>query len=818
MKITIYNIFLLLGIAFFVTSCNKELEDGPTGGDVQFLFGGAADLTSEGELSPKESEIDTRTAYALIYVSGLLDSVVKVNPDEKGGSFKVGKECICDIEFLIDPEGAVAGALNSAIGTDRKSLDNIKYSIESGNHAVMISKETFSVNISADKPASIGKVDFVRPVARIDIMNAVDNLTITKIEARNCIVEDGLYGESEGKYGDFVYENLDLKGSSQNPVTSQESMYSFRNSSYEEKINVTITYMLYGEEKTVNTEFSKGVEANRRYVVSLLPPDSEAAPASVRTWENADAVIFRIEEEEPYTPVENQDELNAALAINNFCTDVVKNISDDKVVEFFESNVLDDDAQSYFAWQPNWEKKIYIDAAENSYRVPDYDEMSLLLPKTYRILRFDEPSSTQDLEEDLPATLFDGLYQGGVGTSDFTSVKNEVASMPNHIVYAIRFKNTPQVSAYRYEWKNYGNENADAYLEIKIKGIDPSDMPDLKYISNEVFWEDDYLVYKMPAGGYKKSGNIICKGTYGYFWTRTEEDETTAMAANFFSATTDIYKHSKDNGLLLMLVKTTQAPEDEVSQQELNERLALSRFGKYVVMSMDEANSTVEQMTHLPSETDITEENVPIFSWNAEWETKEYTENGMTYRVPTKDEMLLLIPADNNYVYLEGVNLVKNNYTETLPDMLFSDVKNGGVGVSEFESVQEGDSFVTYAIRFKGTEQRAAYQYRLIEDSGKYTYVSIKVKAIADDFVQLSDVSNQDYWESDYIETFFPFLGKTAFNGSVSGLGENGHYWLSTCESSADAYCAIIAPSSFYLYSALSSAKNKRALKMIRVD
>lgn len=815
LSIAITLLFLLSGY-----SCQKDNMGAASGNKITFTAGGSANIESEGEVTPDDSEYLMDKIYCIISRNNTITSIEEAKNNSGKYEVEIKDPALYDLAFIANPSNGLLSTLQGTINSSSESLYDIIYTLEAGNYTTMVSVNNTSVNIDGGEAKDLGEILFQRPVARIDILNAADNIIIKKAEITNKSISGNLFSSTDAssEYATETIEDMNLEGNSQNPAYSTKSIYTLENNSSEKRTNVRITYAKYDEELTVDVPFDSGIKRNSRYVIAVCPEGNSNITANkVKTWNNEDAIIVNVNNDKPYEPVDNQEELNKALAINNFTIYNVKTITDDSVVEFYETTSMDANIESYFPWQANWETKIYRDAENNYYRVPDEDEISLLMPKTYRIIRFDEPGLAANVIENLPATIFDDKYSGGDGKSDFLSVQVHTGNVPNHVVYAIRFKNTPQVAAYRYEWINYGNNNTEAYLEIKVKGIDQNQMPGINDIQKEEYWEDEYLLYNLPAGGYEKEGSIICMGTYAFYWTSTSEDEESAKALNFFSCTSDIYKHNKTNGLLLKLVKTDKEPEPEISQKELNDKLVINRFNPYNVASINEETAEVTNTTKLPTDEGYLETDAPLFSWNSEWAEKIYTENGKQYRIPTKEEMTLVFPVDQYYVVLDAESSIQRDYVETLPDMMFSQVKNGGEGKSDFETVQEEDKFITYAIRFMGTEQRAAYRYEIIRVSEDNSYISVKVKGIADDYVSVDDIKDADYWSSEYIELTFPFLGKTAFNGNITGLGENGHYWTST-SSGTGAYAAIISKPITNIFSTSSAEKNKRSLKLINVD
>ena len=78
-------------------------------------------------------------------------------------------------------------------------------------------------------------------------------------------------------------------------------------------------------------------------------------------------------------------------------------------------------------------------------------------------------------------------------------------------------------------------------------------------------------------------------------------------------------------------------------------------------------------------------------------------------------------------------------------------------------NMQEVYSIDSYAVRFKGSSQYAAYKYEVLCEGGDLSkvYASVKIKALP----QNADISvydicrNDEYWNKDYIEFKFPYIG-----------------------------------------------------------
>lgn len=104
-------------------------------------------------------------------------------------------------------------------------------------------------------------------------------------------------------------------------------------------------------------------------------------------------------------------------------------------------------------------------------------------------------------------------FSGGNGLSDFRSTTEG-----DKCCYAIRFKNTLQQAAYRYEMVKDDIDNS--YLSVRVKAIG-NEMPTIDDVSSETYWEDGYIELCFPLCG---NINGSSRGDYGYYWTSTYDD------------------------------------------------------------------------------------------------------------------------------------------------------------------------------------------------------------------------------------------------------------------------------------------------------
>lgn len=203
--------------------------------------------------------------------------------------------------------------------------------------------------------------------------------------------------------------------------------------------------------------------------------------------------------------------------------------------------------------------------------------------------------------------------------------------------------------------------------------------------------------------------------------------------------------------------------------------------------------------------------------------TTEFTgPDGKKYRIPTEGELALLSPMwteiedrvdvngkgdgvfypwwnDNPTTNQSSIVTVTTPFTETIyfkndenhntdkshpgdPEYTLSGISQMKVG-DRTEQYQNFDIHPVYALRFKGTDQYAAYRWESckISDNPLERYLSIKIKALKqnDQTTTINDVAKESFWNDEYIEFQFPASGFVIDNEGLK-RGIDGCYWSSS--------------------------------------
>ncbi|MBD5234208.1 MAG: hypothetical protein HDS65_08540 [Bacteroidales bacterium] len=297
-----------------------------------------------------------------------------------------------------------------------------------------------------------------------------------------------------------------------------------------------------------------------------------------------------------------------------------------------------------------------------------------------------------------------------------------------------------------------------------------------------------------------------------------------------------------------------ELPEDR--QEELNSQLLVHNlFTEYNVRKIDTNTKKVtEFFTELPSEPGQAPSTA--YTTMSELINKKllsddaiFTDDaGNNYRFPTAGEWQLLIPLTNqaagmpvqttpsglsirNYPFwgydssqtmetdefIEKVYLKNNqdNFMALVPEDLSEDTENGFKGTSILKvgrvtdivyankeltfSETKGSGYKdyqmcpVYGLRFKGSDQFAAYKWELVATNGNRAcrYLSVKIKALPKDADIIIDdiVDNHSFWAKGYIEVKLPAEGRYDW-GVKKVMWPCQAYYLSTTKSNDTAALA----------------------------
>lgn len=276
---------------------------------------------------------------------------------------------------------------------------------------------------------------------------------------------------------------------------------------------------------------------------------------------------------------------------------------------------------------------------------------------------------------------------------------------------------------------------------------------------------------------------------------------------------------------------------DEDAQAALNATLKVNMFTPFNAKEVNLAGKTITSFyDKLTADIDNISTN-SYFAWQDLQDNNaldaEFTgPDGQKYRIPTAGECALLTPLISNttivkpndgcyYPYWND-NPESNSYPYVTVETPFTEtiyLKNNGehkpdssqpddvnytlsgetqlkVGAQTRQCTHLGEDqepttyniHIVYGLRFKGTDQYAAYrwEYMPIPDESDAYYLSIRIKALGKEDVSttIDDIAQEPYWKKGYIEFTLPAFGLCTDTGSgnvlLANYQPNSYTWTST--------------------------------------
>ncbi len=533
---------LLLGATVGLTACGDKTTGGKTGEGI--VFSAEVKASTSGTLAPtnaNESKFDHIWAVAFDSATGNYVDAVKAEMNL--GLWEIGFPA-GSYKLYVVANATFNTPLDQALSKTSTEADFLAFvasqKFEEGSTLPMISApKEFTYAPGADK-LNLGAIELKRMVARIDVMNALPELTITKVVVKNLatkgVLKAGTMAEGSDLFTEATFDGLSISGNAQRPNSFSGQVYSFENTDEARKVSVTVHYLYGTTEESKEFIFDK-MERNTLYSVQFVL-ESMNFNWGVATWESGQALkeIKGGTTEEPGGN-DRQQALNALLAVNHFAKTDAKTFDDDNnpatpwnnavaptTVTFCEFGnyewALDPKTEGVWGANSNrpvfmtwkeWLQTVTVTGTEEGqepaqYRVPTGNELKLLVPEgiNWLTLNWDSSASVQTGRPDVLADLFGVAGSGGNGSSDYKSVRTGEGDGYNNTVYAIRFRNTSQLSAYRYRMINDGEgSTSETTVVIRIKAIDINGViPTLDQVANESYWgKDQYIEYTFPLNG-----------------------------------------------------------------------------------------------------------------------------------------------------------------------------------------------------------------------------------------------------------------------------------------------------------------------------
>lgn len=192
------------------------------------------------------------------------------------------------------------------------------------------------------------------------------------------------------------------------------------------------------------------------------------------------------------------------------------------------------DESGYFSYDEAVERFSQIAIEDKDYYLPSQEEWLAIVP----IKR----SSAPDYVDFNNSNAFDNISETVMlGGNTLTSL-NDYRATGQNVTYALRYKGTDMVSAWKYE---FSSQEGAQILKITSRSVkDATPAVTIEEVQNPAFWEtpnEKDIVRIFPACGLQNNGSTNAKGTYGFYWTATHIDNTYAWAMGFLGSGAIVY-------------------------------------------------------------------------------------------------------------------------------------------------------------------------------------------------------------------------------------------------------------------------------------
>lgn len=174
------------------------------------------------------------------------------------------------------------------------------------------------------------------------------------------------------------------------------------------------------------------------------------------------------------------------------------------------------DVSGYFSYEDAVDKFTNITIAGKKYHLPSKEEWMAILPVSAEPdhVSFSEQRTHSDIREDVSIA------------GESISSTNDYQSNGNGSVYALRYKGTNYVSAWRYE---YTTLNGGRVMKITCRSLqNKSTLPTLEEIAASEFWDtnngEDVVRYFPAAGFIDSEDEPFGESSAGYYWSSTKHN------------------------------------------------------------------------------------------------------------------------------------------------------------------------------------------------------------------------------------------------------------------------------------------------------
>lgn len=215
----------------------------------------------------------------------------------------------------------------------------------------------------------------------------------------------------------------------------------------------------------------------------------------------------------------------------NFVAEYDINPDGNAFVDSYASNVA-----GYFNFDEAVKRFSDISIDGKKYHLPSKEEWLAIVPK------YKGKYSGEDYVNFYYSIVSDNVEEHVIVGGEEVASTNDYRGNINKISYALRFKGTKWVSAWRYEYTMLGK---DRVLKIVCRAIPETDITTtIVDISKEDYWQSNSekdVVRYFPAAGFTCNGAVYAEKEGGSFWSSTQDGATYGWFMYFIESEAKVY-------------------------------------------------------------------------------------------------------------------------------------------------------------------------------------------------------------------------------------------------------------------------------------
>ena len=203
------------------------------------------------------------------------------------------------------------------------------------------------------------------------------------------------------------------------------------------------------------------------------------------------------------------------------------------------------DESGYFRYDTAVNLFSNITIENKQYHLPSIEEWRSVIPQNSNWVSYGSNNDYDNQSETV--TIADSSY---TMTSDF---RNKSAT---RTTYALRYKGTDLVSAWKYEYRGTGN---NTHLKITSRSVNGQTVS-ITDIEDDTFWssntENDIVRY-FPASGWKYTDFLKFRGSNGFFWSSSPQGSYSWGTEYSSSSANSNYSSTYERRLSIRLFATS---------------------------------------------------------------------------------------------------------------------------------------------------------------------------------------------------------------------------------------------------------------------